>query len=545
MRAHVLLSALLAVQLAAPLARADEAADREADMFGAAPEQAADAPAPATDKKGEDAREDELFGTSPVQTPTPQREQKAEERAPDPGLAPVDQAAIVARAAAANDKLAIGGRLFNQNQYSHQEDQPWRDGTLSLPTLLDVYLDGRPSDRVRAYVRGRLQYDPTQVDGRPNAFGGTQQSLAVSLDQLWVKWDAYQRVFFTLGRQRVKWGAGRFWNPTDFLNPQRLNAIAILDTRLGTTLFKVHVPVESLGWNFYAIANLTGASTPADAGGALRGEFVFGPAELTLSTQVRRAAAPGTFPASLVTQGATTIPGANAEYFKLNSPLPDASVDTQLQLGADLSVGVGPVDLRVEGALVHGSKALYVDRALTADDVARAFTTAGGGAPLPVRYRDDEWVAQVVGGFETSIKYSDEDAVTVGAEYFYNSVGTSDAATYATLAAVGNFAPFYLGRHYASAFAALPNPGTLNNTSFTLSWIGNLSDGSSLARFDYAVTVLTNLTVRAFTNLHLGDNGEFKLGGAFTGLPIGTSAASAAVLTPVTLDLGVGLILNI
>ena len=38
-----------------------------------------------------------------------------------------------------------------------------------MPNLLELYLDGRPSDRVRAYVRGRLSYDPTT--GQP-LFGG-------------------------------------------------------------------------------------------------------------------------------------------------------------------------------------------------------------------------------------------------------------------------------------------------------------------------------------------------------------------------------------
>lgn len=531
---------VLALGLSSATAAADAASDREASMFGTSP--AADQK-PAEDKAGEGVREDAMFGSSPAQAPEPAKEQREPEQAPE--LAPVDEGALVARAAAANDKLAIGGRLFHQTQLSHASDQSIGDGTLSMPTLLDLYLDGRPNDRLRAYVRGRLTYDPTQVDGRTTAFGTTQQSLATSLDQLWVKWDAYRRVFFTLGRQRIKWGAGRFWNPTDFLNQQRLNAIALVDTRLGSTLFKVHVPVESLGWNFYAIANLSGASTPADAGGAVRGEFVLGPAEIALSAQVRRAPAAGAFPAALVDKVSANVPGASAGYFTLNAPVPDAGVDTLVQLGADLSAGLGPLDLHLEGALTRGNKSLFLDRALGVNDVVAALTTPAGGAPLPAHYRDAEWIAQVVAGAEASIKYSDQDSIALGAEYFYNAAGSSDPAAYATLAAVGNFTPFYLGRQYAAVYALLANPGDWNNTSFTLSWLANLSDRSSLARFDYSVVVLTNLTIRAFANYHFGDNGEFKLGGAFTGLPVGTSASATTVLNPVTLDVGAGLIMSL
>lgn len=537
----VLAAALLAALPVA--ARAEDDASREADMFGGGGKK--DEPkkdeAPAT---GSDAaREADVFGSTPKPDAPPGDDHRAGGMAE---LAPVDENALVARAVAANDKLAIGGRFFNQDQLSVHEHDSFRSTTLSLPTLLDVYLDGRPNDRLRAYARGRVVFDPTQVDGRPLAFGsGTQSSLSASLDQLWLKWDVYQRVFFTLGRQRIKWGAGRFWNPTDFLNSQKLNALALLDTRLGTTLFKVHVPVESLGWNFYAIANLTGASRPDDAGFALRGEFLLGPMELTLSSQVRRAATPGGVPPATLSQVQAGVPGASSADFAANSPSPSPDVGTQLQLGADLSTAVGPFDVHLEGALTHGNKALFLTGPLTATNVVAAFTTPAGNAPLPAEYRDDQWIAQVVGGADVSVKYSDQDAVNLGVEYFYNGAGVSDRALYNSLILVGNFTPFYLGRHYLAVSASLPNPGDWNNTSFTLSNLANLSDHSYLARLDYSVLALTNLVFRAFVNYHYGNVGEFKLGGAFTGLPTGTSAAVVGVLKPTLVDAGVGFILSL
>ncbi len=81
------------------------------------------------------------------------------------------------------------------------------------------------------------------------------------LDQLWVNFDVDHRAFVTVGRQHVKWGVGKFWNPTDYLHPVKRDPLATFDTRTGTTLVKLHVPWEKRGWNLYAVGLLE------DAGG--------------------------------------------------------------------------------------------------------------------------------------------------------------------------------------------------------------------------------------------------------------------------------------
>jgi hypothetical protein len=225
--------------------------------------------------------------------------------------------------------------------------------------------------------------------------------------------------------------------------------------------------------------------------------------------------------------------------------MPDANVKTQWQLGADVSSAVGPFDVHVEAAITHGNKSLFLTSPLTGTAIAAAFTTPGGGAPLPAQFRDDVWIPQVVAGTELSLKYSDDDAVTLGVEYFYNGAGFANGSIplYEQLALVGNFTPFYLGRDYLAVSASLPNPGSWNNTTFTASNLVNLSDKSALARLDYTLTALTYMTFRAFGQYHYGDAGEFKFGGAFAGLPTGTAAA--VNIKPVIWDLGVGFILNI
>jgi hypothetical protein len=125
------------------------------------------------------------------------------------------------------------------------------------------------------------------------------------------------------------------------------------------------------------------------------------------------------------------------------------------------------------------------------------------------------------------VNYSDEDALTVGAEYFYQASGYDDPRVYPFLlfgapslvpapALVvrqdpAAFTPFYLGRHYAGAFLLLPAPGRWNDTTFTLSILGNLSDKSFVARLDHSVLALTYLRVETFVAGHLGTRGgEFR-----------------------------------
>ena len=129
------------------------------------------------------------------------------------------------------------------------------------------------------------------------------------------------------------------------------------------------------------------------------------------------------------------------------------------------------------------------------------------------------------------MKYSDEDAVTFGAEYFYDRSGYESPRIYPVLLGVAlvapldvaagtkfagqpnPFTPFYLGRHYAGAFASLPSPGRWNDTTFTLSVLGNLSDKSFVARLDHSVLLLTYLRLETYVAGHFGAReGEFRLG---------------------------------
>ncbi|HET6437440.1 MAG TPA: hypothetical protein VFG59_05225 [Anaeromyxobacter sp.] len=484
---------LKVVVLAAVLFARAAAQDRpsEDDLFGKPPEKPA-AEKPAAAAQGEPAAgghgdtEAELFGQKKPAEPAP--------AAPPGTLIPRER----------EDWLKVGGELQLRAQASAYQDTAPKNWPYGSPNLLDVYLDSRPNDRVRGFVLGRLNYDPTLPTTHAGSslvpsgsggggststgFGGTSSSDNPGgvLDQLWVNFDPWHRIFVTAGRQHVKWGVGHFWNPTDYLHPVKRDPLATFDVRTGTTLVKVHVPWEKRGWNVYGIGlfeDLAGDTTNLTSrlgriGGGGRAEVVLGPAELGLDAIAQQ--------------------GHRPRY------------------GIDLSGGVLNFDLYTEVALRSGGDGQHWVRP---------------GAPVSseellnwVPEDRRQLTPQVVVGGTWMFKYSDEDYLTVGGEYFYNDLGYDHKDVYPfLLAGAPNpgltaqqdpraFQPFYLGRHYAAVNLSLPKPGRFNDTNLLFTVIGNLSDRSYVARFDASVLVLTYLTVETFVAGHFGNKGgEFRL----------------------------------
>lgn len=477
----------------APAASSDE---RDAAFFG----DASDA--------SSDERDDAFFGTdedvvsasAPKDRPVTSDELQEEGR-----LLSGDE--IERRMGLRENKLDVGGSLFLRMNYAASSEGIPETFPVDSPNLLDLYLDARPTDRLRAFVRGRVTHYFHESEGEA-AFGGARRGgTSGALDQLWLKFDVERTVFVTAGRQSIRWGVGRFWNPTDFLNIQRRDPLAVIDERLGVSLVKLHLPVESSGWNFYGIANVENTSRLDEIGGAFRVEKLIGLTEFSISTSVRK--------------------------------------DQPFLVGADISFPVGFLDLRAEGALTHGDR--------------RAFYRGPAGLSplrLPERYsREDEWIPQAVVGAEVAIAYSDEDSLSVGAEYFYNGAGYDDTDLYPWLFLSGAYSPLYLGRHYAAVYASAAGPGNWNDTTLIASLLSNLGDGSFLGRFDYRVRLLTFLDVNAFVAWHFGSEGEMHFGmdlpkvdlGEDVPLPPGVSPQMAEVLAkgvhvvPPLVDVGLGM----
>ncbi len=393
-----------------------------------------------------------------------------------------------------DQRFTIGGRLWLLTQGSAPEgtDDPV-DVVLDSPNRLDLFADARPNDRVRAYVSGRLTHDFTIRRGDVNPLTGAEITPeSVLLDQMWLKFDVGRRVYVTAGKQRIRWGAGRFWNPSDFLNQQRLDPLAIFDIRTGVDLVKVHVPIESINANVYAIANFQDAQSLDQVGGALRAEWAFGQTELTAAGALRK--------------------------------------DSPEKLAATLSSGVGPFDVALEGVLQHG----VTDPYYRGDFDPAAFTF-----PREVD-RSDEWLGQLVARVELTVGYGGDDSVSIGVEGFHNELGYPDGDLLPWLFLNGAYVPLYFGRDYAGAYVFLPGPGRADDHNFIASVLGNVSDGSLVARFDWRATVLTWLEPNAFVTLAGGGNGEFHFSYELDPQPLVPGLEEGLSIPAPLLGVGVG-----
>ena len=138
--------------------------------------------------------EEELFGTPPAESPQAgaEREEEPEPtrargrarrgpRRPRSSAAPARRTppppaqGIVPREIV--ESLRIGGQLYLRGQTLFQEDVAPEDWALTSPNLLDVWLDARPNDRVRAFTLGRMRYDPTAPATATPSLASAEQAI--------------------------------------------------------------------------------------------------------------------------------------------------------------------------------------------------------------------------------------------------------------------------------------------------------------------------------------------------------------------------------
>jgi hypothetical protein len=451
------------------------------------------------------------------------------------------------------DPLKIGGLFYTRAFLQVQQDQPFNQSRVSLPTLVDVYLDGRPTDQLRAFVLGRMTYDPfisttvggTALPGIPAST--TASNPAVLLDQAWLAFDIARSVFVTVGRQHVKWGVARFFSPTDFLASQPRDPLALFDARLGVTMARVQIPWERAGWNFTAVALF---EPTQNVGGGYSG-----------SAPVENPGGSGVNPADTGTLLRDVGGAARAEFaFKNGAFGIDGLVQRNraARAGADVTMSIGDFDVYGEVAWKERldtppSRTFTVNTPIDVSGLDPRLppgttVTASSQATVSVPPRATP-VIQAAGGATYSINFEGNKSITLGAEYFYNSA-SYERDEYLPLLLLGGFQPFYVGKHYLALSATLLE--TAARRTWILSGIGNLSDGSYIARLDFVITVLSYLSVESYVAGHFGrTGGELRLGfprtdlstvDGVTGLPTGSFFGP---LNAPILDVGVGLRLSI
>ena len=195
--------------------------------------------------------------------------------------------------ASAEENTQIGGTLSNEADYYLTSGVPFFENTTVNPNILFLYLDSKLEDDARVFIRLRTYYDPSGLTGvnptfssgnsnfsnsqnllNPYGFGtGTSDNLSISLQELRISANIDHQVFFTIGRQKVKYGAAHFFNPTDFLNPQPFDFFLPTDERTGVDMIKANVPLGIS--NFYAAGIFGNPTTGSQSGGYFREELAY------------------------------------------------------------------------------------------------------------------------------------------------------------------------------------------------------------------------------------------------------------------------------
>jgi hypothetical protein len=392
----------------------------------------------------QDARGDEIFGGSATEVP-------AQQDSPQP--ADIQSFA---------DTLQIGGRLEWRSQSAQEEQQTFQRSNYSQLKRADIYFDSRPNPDLRSLLRLRFSEEIPTNNSQGTPATSCVKCTKTEIGEFWFKWDNADSVFYTLGKQNLKWGSGRLWNPTDFTSRSTRDPLALFDSRLGQELFKIHIPIEAYGFNYYAVAQFDNMRRNDDIGGALRGEFAFGGfGEAAISFQTRQ--------------------------------------DSPIQFGLDVSSGLGPIDVYVETALTkRQSRTFYEGRI---DPLTRTLPSE--------KSREKETFRQIVGGVQYTYKYNAEDNVTIGGEYFDNGLGYDNRVLELYALVKQQATALYAGRRYAGAYVRLASPGSWNDTSFFLNSLNNLSDATSVTRLTATWTLVKDLTLEGFVSQCSGDYGEF------------------------------------
>jgi hypothetical protein len=381
-----------------------------------------------------------------VESPPPDSEQGTFA----PSLVPILDEGLPEGREPQRDLLTLGGIYYQRAELSGARGTEGTSLDPVLPSLVDLFLDIKPSESTFAFIRGRLLYDPLDP---------ALVSPTGVLDQLWFKFDIAQRVFISAGRQQIKWGSSRIWNPTDFLRQPNPRPFDSFDLRTGIDMLRVNVPWESMMSNLWLITtvDLNGPdSRPVRYGGAVRAEVARGPGELALTAAFQQ--------------------GRRPRY------------------GLDWSMGVGPVDLYTELALVRDSDVKLWER------TEEGFSPRAPAGPKLI----------TSAGAAATFRTADVFMTVFRLEGFYNPLGYEDRALLTWLRSTGDYRALFFSRYYVMAQASISRRSQYQ-PDLTTTVVMSLGDRSGMGRLDGTVYALRDLVVQAFVQVPFGQRGsEFR-----------------------------------
>lgn len=318
-------------------------------------------------------------------------------------------------------------------------------------TSLDVSLPSRQ----RALLTGEIAHE-ANVD-----------TVAWSLREAFVDFDAGGLVWVRAGKQVLQWGRGLLWTPTDLVNVEGKSLVPRAGATEGVTGLRLLVPVGTSA-NLTGFVNLEKVDAADSLSGALRLEGLLGPVEVAASGW--------------------------------------AKPDRPHALGLDASTGIRGTDLQAGMLWISGDlvpHAQLVDGKWTLvrkDDHPQVRASAGigrgfrvGGVPDRLRLdMEGFWNSRgYAGDFLTDLSvhpYAEPMQTPLPASLrslgsnpllaaFLKGDTAGDAATFALKN--GLYRANQFGRAYLAGMASLSQFGT-EATTLTLQGVGNVQDGSGM-----------------------------------------------------------------
>lgn len=121
-----------------------------------------------------------------------------------------------------NYQFLFWGTLRNLSNYNELNDDSALnpDNIFQAPEYINLSearlkLDGSILNKIGFFIRERLQYDISKNSDE------VETDFDHNLDQAFASLELGEDIltFWSAGKQRIKWGTGRYWNPVDTFNP--------------------------------------------------------------------------------------------------------------------------------------------------------------------------------------------------------------------------------------------------------------------------------------------------------------------------------------
>ena len=327
-----------------------------------------------------------------------------------------------------------------------------------LAASASAYADLRQSDLVRLYASGSFKYDPS-------SYLSTNQeyiSPTFSLDELFVDTHIEETVFFRLGKQRISWGVGNWFKPSDVLSLSAIDPDDPTAAREGPFAFKVDVPMKLNHLMVYMVPPISDDA----ASSSIASKY------------------------DLVVNGWELSFGAYARADMLARPRAIFS----------FTGAIGSFDVYGENVLLYGSDRIY----------ARESSTEGSYEAYRV---ENELLLQSTLGVKYSKSYSGGLSYSIHMQGYYNGMGYKDSSIMQNAAARKAITEA-IEEDYSTAYrySDSATEAGMWYLAGSASISGRFGEGDNITRITGSVYALTNFSDRSLRfnpqlKVQVGDEG--------------------------------------